>query len=141
MLLITTYVAQSQIEGLGVFSGEFVPRGSLLWSLNPKFDIFVHETEIGALPPHMRTFIARYSYPHLEMPGYRVVDVDNGRFMNHSLAPNTDFRIFDKGYALADIAEGEEITCNYHEFDPDFVGFMPGIVAASLDAPLHTNGG
>jgi SET domain-containing protein len=141
MLLITTYVAQSQIEGLGVFSGEFVPRGSLLWSLNPKFDIFVHETEIGALPPHMRTFIARYSYPHLEMPGYRVVDVDNGRFMNHSLAPNTDFRIFDKGYALADIAEGEEITCNYHEFDPDFMGFMPGIVAASLDAPLHTNGG
>jgi SET domain-containing protein len=141
MRLITTYVAQSQIEGLGVFSGEFVPRGSLLWSLNPKFDIFVHETEIGALPPHMRTFIARYSYPHLEMPGYRVVDVDNGRFMNHSLAPNTDFRIFDKGYALADIAEGEEITCNYHEFDPDFVGFMPGIVAASLDAPLHTNGG
>jgi uncharacterized protein len=141
MLLITTYVAQSQIEGLGVFSGEYVPRGSLIWSLNPQFDIFVHETEIGALLPHMQNFIARYSYPHLEMPGYRVVDVDNGRFMNHSLAPNTDFRIFDKGYALADIAEGEEITCNYHEFDPGFVGFIPGMVAASLDAPLHTNGG
>jgi SET domain-containing protein len=141
MLLITTYVAQSQIEGLGVFSGEFVPRGSLLWSLNPKFDIFVHQTEIGALPPHMRTFIARYSYPHLEMPGYRVVDTDHGKFMNHSLTPNTDFRVFDKGYALADIAEGEEITCNYHEFDPGFVGFIPGMVAASLDAPLHTNGG
>jgi SET domain-containing protein len=139
MLLITTYVAQSQIEGLGVFSGEFVPRGSLLWSLNSKFDIFVHETEIGALPPHMRTFIARYSYPHLEMPGYRVVDVDNGRFMNHSLAPNTDFRIFDKGYALADIAEGEEITCNYHEFDPDFVGFMRGIVPPALETPLQAN--
>jgi len=141
MLLITTYVAQSQIEGLGVFSGEFVPRGSLLWSLNPKFDIFVHQTEIGALPPHMRTFIARYSYPHLEMPGYRVVDTDHGKFMNHSLTPNTDFRVFDKGYALTDIAEGEEITCNYHEFDPGFVGFIPGMVAASLDAPLHTNGG
>jgi len=141
MLLITTYVAQSQIEGLGVFSGEFVPRGSLLWSLNPKFDIFVHQTEIGALPPHMRTFIARYSYPHLEMPGYRVVDTDHGKFMNHSLTPNTDFRVFDKGYALTDIAEGEEITSNYHEFDPGFVGFIPGMVAASLDAPLHTNGG
>ena len=141
MLLITTYVAQSQIEGLGVFSGEYVPRGSLLWSLNPKFDIFVHETELGALPPHMRTFIARYSYPHLELPGYRVVDTDHGKFMNHSLTPNTDFRVFDKGYALADIAEGEEITCNYHEFDPGFVGFMPGMAAAPLDAPLHANGG
>lgn len=137
MLLISTYVAQSSIEGLGVFAGEYVPRGSLIWNLNPKFDIFVHETEIGPLPPHMQTFIARYSYPHLEMPGYRVVDVDNGRFMNHNLTPNTDFRIFDKGYALRDIAQGEEITCNYHEFDPDFVGFMADFAPAPLEAPLR----
>lgn len=141
MLLIATYVAQSPIEGLGVFAGEYVPRGSLIWSLNPKFDIFVHETEIGALPPHMQTFVARYSYPHLDMPGYRVVDVDHGKFMNHSLAPNTDFRIFDRGYALVDIAEGEEITCNYHEFDPGFVGFLPGLAATSGDAPIHVNSG
>ena len=58
-------------------------------------------------------------------------------YMNHSLAPNTDFRIFDKGYALADIARGEEITCNYHEFDPDFVGFMPDITAAVRLQPLN----
>ena len=68
----------------------------------------------------MHDYIARYSYPHLEMPGVVVVDSDNGRFMNHSMQPNTDFRVFDKGYALVDIAAGEEITCNYHEFDPGF---------------------
>lgn len=139
MLLISTYVAQSPIEGLGVFAGEYVPRGSLMWSLNPKFDIFVRMAELETLPSHMRGFISRYSYPHLEMPGYRVLDADNGRFMNHSLAPNTDFRIFDKGYALVDIAEGDEITCNYHEFDPDFVGFLPGIPAATIDATLHAS--
>ena len=137
MLLISTYVAPSSIEGLGVFSEEYVPCGSLIWSLNPKFDIFVNEMELGSLPAHVRGYIARYSYPHLEMPGCRVIDVDNGKYMNHSLAPNTDFRIFDKGYALADIARGEEITCNYHEFDPDFVGFMPEFAAASLlEQPL-----
>jgi len=140
MLLISTYVGQSSIEGLGVFSAEYVPCGSLIWSLNPKFDIFVKEAEIGALPPHMRNFISVYSYPHLDMPGYRVVDVDNGRFMNHSLRPNTDFRVFDKGYAITDIAEGDEITSNYHEFDPGFMGFMPGLVRAQLDTPLHANG-
>jgi len=141
MLLISTYVGQSSIEGLGVFAGEFVPCGSLIWSLNPKFDIFVKDVEIGALPPHMRTFIARYSYPHLDLPGYRVVDVDNGRFMNHSLEPNTDFRIFDKGYAVTDIAQGHEITCNYHEFDPGFAGFLPGLTAAAAhDTSLHANG-
>jgi SET domain-containing protein len=139
MLLISTYVAPSAIEGLGVFAGEPVSRGSLIWSLNPKFDIFVHQTEIGALPPHVQSFLTRYSYPHLEMPGYRVIDVDNGKYMNHSLAPNTDFRIFDKGYALTDIAAGDEITCNYHEFDPGFVGFLPGLVEPSLETALHAN--
>jgi SET domain-containing protein len=139
MLLISTYVAQSSIEGLGVFADEFVPSGSLIWSLNPKFDIFVHEAEIGTLPPHMRGFIARFSYPHLDQPGYRVLDADNGRFMNHTLRPNTDFRIFDKGYGLMDIARGEEITCNYHEFDPGFVGFLQGLAGAPHERSLHAN--
>ena len=124
MLLIGTYVAQSPIEGIGVFAGETAAKGSLIWSLNPKFDLFIHLSEIGDYPPHMRDFIARYSYPHLEMPGVVVLDSDNGRFMNHSLTPNTDFRIFDKGYALVDIAEGEELTCNYYEIDPAFNGFL-----------------
>lgn len=137
MLLISTYVAPSSIEGLGVFCDEYVPCGSLIWSLNPKFDIFVNETEVGALPPHMQVFLARYSYPHLDMPGYRVIDMDNGKFMNHSLNPNTDFRVFDKGYALTDMAPGDEITCNYHEFDPGFAGFMPEIAAAALERPLN----
>ncbi|MGA7457170.1 MAG: SET domain-containing protein [Methyloceanibacter sp.] len=139
MLTVSTYVAPSAIEGLGVFAGEFIERGRLMWSLNPKFDIFVTREELGALPPHVQHFIARYSYPHLEMPGVVVVDCDNGRFMNHTLAPNTDFRIFDKGYALIDIAEGDEITCNYHEFDPTFAGFFPHIQAAVAHGRLHAS--
>lgn len=133
MLLISTYVAPSSIDGLGVFADEFVQKGSLIWSLNTKFDIFVTEAEIDAMPPHMRGYLARYSYPHLDMPGYRVIDLDNGKFMNHSPTPNTDFRVFDKGYALTDIARGEEITCNYHEFDPGFAGFLPAISASVID--------
>jgi SET domain-containing protein len=137
MLTVSTYVAQSAIEGLGVFAGEFIPAGNLMWNLNPKFDIFVDRREIEGLPPHMQDFIARYSYPHLELPGVVVVDSDNGRFMNHSLSPNTDFRVFDKGYALVDIPQGEELTCNYYEFDPTFTGFFPAVQAAVSTARLH----
>lgn len=75
------------------------------------------------LPAHMQDYVARYSYPHLEIDGVRIVDCDDGKFMNHTERPNTDFRVFDKGYAIVDIAAGEEITCNYFEFDPDFRGF------------------
>jgi uncharacterized protein len=133
MMLVKTYLALSQIQGLGVFAGEPVPRGGQLWVLNPKFDIFVHPSELAALPSHMHDFVARYSYPHLEVGEVRVVDCDDGKFMNHSDRPNTDFRIFDRGFALFDIAAGEEITCNYYEFDPGFRGFGP---ASALDLAI-----
>ncbi|BAQ16540.1 SET domain-containing protein [Methyloceanibacter caenitepidi] len=136
MLLISTYVGLSSIEGLGVFADEFVPRGTLIWLYNPKFDILVGDTDVDALPPHMQNYIARYSYPHLERPGFRVIDVDNGKYMNHSRTPNTDFRLFDRGFALTDIAQGDEITCNYREFDPAFVDFGTVAFAEPADLPV-----
>lgn len=140
MLTVSSYLAPSAIDGIGVFAGEDIERGRLIWSLNPKFDIFIHPSEMEAYPPHLRGFIARYTYPHLEMPGVVVLDSDNGRFMNHTLAPNTDFRIFDKGYALFDIAQGEELTCNYHEFDPTFMGYFPAVQAVMAESRLHAGG-
>ena len=112
-------------------------RGRLLWSLNPKFDIFIYAGEIEGFPPHVQDFIARYSYPHLEMPGVVVVDSDNGRFMNHSLTPNTDFRIFDKGYALVDIAQGDETHLQLSRVRSDLRGLLPGVQAAMSAARLH----
>ena len=35
MMLVRTFVAPSEIQGLGVFAGEFIPGGSHLWVLNP----------------------------------------------------------------------------------------------------------
>jgi uncharacterized protein len=122
MLLVRTYVGQSAIQGLGVFAGEFIASGALFWSLDPKFDIFIDATELERLSSHMQEYLARYGYPHMERPGVIVLDSDNGKFMNHTDEPNTDFRIFDKGYALVDIAEGDELTCNYYEFNPYFRG-------------------
>ncbi len=120
MLMVSTYLAPSAIEGLGVFAGEFIERGRLVWSLNPLFDISIRESEIEGLPQHMQDFIKRYTWTYLKMPGVVFLEGDYGKFMNHSLTPNTDFRVFDKGYALTDIAQGEEITCNYHECDDTF---------------------
>ncbi len=140
MLMVSTYLAPSVIEGFGVFAGEFIDRGRLIWNLNPKFDIFINESEIDAYPLHRQDFMSRYTYPHLEMPGVVILDSDNGRFMNHSLTPNTDFRVFDKGYALVDIAQGEELTCNYHEFEPTFSG-CPAMHAVVAENRLEAGGG
>ncbi|ODA67317.1 SET domain protein [Methyloligella halotolerans] len=123
MMLIRTYIAPSTIQGIGVFSQDFVPKGTLIWSLHEKLDVQMSSQDIAALPTHMQDFVRIYSYPHLERDGYVVVDSDNGRFMNHSGAPNTDFRDFYKGFALDDIQAGEELTCDYGELFPNFSGF------------------
>ncbi|TIS47846.1 MAG: SET domain-containing protein-lysine N-methyltransferase, partial [Mesorhizobium sp.] len=38
MLLIRTYVAQSAIEGVGVFAAEPIRKGASIWRLDPDFD-------------------------------------------------------------------------------------------------------
>ncbi len=126
MMLVRTYVAPSSIEGLGVFADEDIPANTLIWCLDPKFTVTFSPEELKELPDYQREFVERYSFPHLKMENHLVVELDNGRFMNHSENPNTDFTIFEKGYALRDIRKGEEITCNYYEFDPTFAGvFTP----------------
>ncbi|WP_088344978.1 MULTISPECIES: SET domain-containing protein-lysine N-methyltransferase [Rhodomicrobium] len=122
MMLVRTYVAPSQIEGLGVYADEFIPSGTLIWQFNPKFIASFSPSDIEELPPHTREFVEKYSFPHVENGNHLVIELDNGRFMNHTEQPNTDFTEFSQGYAIRDIAAGEEITCNYYEFDPSFAG-------------------
>lgn len=125
MMLIRTSIAPSAIQGIGLFSQDFVPKGTLIWRLHEKLDVQMSANEILALPPHMQEFVRIYSYPHLKRDGYVVLDSDNGRFMNHSETPNTDFRDFYRGLALEDIQPGTELTCDYRELFPTFQGFGP----------------
>lgn len=81
--------------------------------------------QIARLPPLQREFLERYGYPHMTEPHVTVLEFDNGRFMNHSVTPNTDFTRPEVGFAIRAIAAGEEITCDYREFDPSFV-MQPG---------------
>jgi SET domain-containing protein len=131
MMLVSTYLSNSKIEGVGIFAAEPIKAGEVIWRLEPKFDVFFTEAEIDDLPPHMQDFIERYTYPHIRMPGVLILEADNGRFMNHSETPNTDFAGFDQGFAIRDIAQGEEITCNYREFDTTFSGWFPAVKQAA----------
>jgi SET domain-containing protein len=125
MMIVPTYVAPSAIEGVGIFAVEAIAAGSPVWTLDERLDLLLTSSEITALSPLQRDFVDRYGYPHLIRPGITVLEFDNGRFMNHSDAPNTDFTDPRMGWALRDIAAGEELTCNYTEFDPGFV-MQPG---------------
>ena len=133
----------SEIEGVGIFAAAPIKAGTAIWILEDKFDLIVPTADLEGLPELQRNFIERYGYPHMTMPGLTVLEFDNGRFMNHSNSPNTDFTKPDMAWAIRDIAEGEEITCDYSEFDPGFA-ILPGrnFVAEPMRARVASlNGG
>jgi SET domain-containing protein len=118
-MLVRTFIAASRIEGVGVFAGEPIRKGQPIWKFDSRFDLLIPLADYRSSPPQLKELFDRYSYPSQDRPGFLVYEVDNGRFMNHAEDPNTDFAGIG-GRALEDIAAGEEITCNYAEFYPDF---------------------
>lgn len=122
MMLVPSYVAPSRIAGVGVFAKEPISKGMRLWQMHPRIDLFFTAAEVEAMPSSARDFFQTYAYPDTRRPAFLIYNSDNGRFMNHSDRPNTNFTSFDAGYAIAQIEAGEEITCNYTEFQPGFDG-------------------
>lgn len=125
MMTVPTFVGPSAIEGVGIFAAEPIAAGAAIWELSDDLDLLLTREQLARLPELQRSFIERYGYPHMSRPQLTVLEFDNGRFMNHSAAPNTDFTRPDVGYAIRDIAAGEELTCDYSEFDPSFT-MQPG---------------
>ena len=125
MLLVNTYVASSSIEGVGVFAAEPIEAGQPIWRLDPDFDRLIPVRTYESSPLHVKALLDRYAYPSPDRPGFLVYEVDNGRFMNHSETPNTDFSASAGGSALCDIEAGEELTCDYRQFYDGFVLHEP----------------
>jgi len=128
MMLVETFVGPSAIEGVGVFAVDRVRAGTRIWTFDRHFDLAVPKAELLAKPPCISSLMVRYAYPYHEDHGVLILESDNGRFMNHSFEPNTDFKPHIEAYALRDIDAGEEITCDYREFDPNFA-LLPSVVA------------
>ncbi len=125
MMLIPTYVAPSRIEGVGLFAAENIPAGALIWRLEPALDRLLTKEDLAALPADHQAFVERYGYPYPHDPSITIIELDNGRFMNHSTAPNTNFSDPDTGFTRTFIPAHDELTCDYSEFDPSFE-ILPG---------------
>ena len=116
MMKVRCYLGPSVIEGLGVYTSEPIARGTIIWRFEPDFDQVFRADFPVSQPDHIREFLERYTYVHPWDASLIVLDADEGRFMNHSESPNTDFSDGEVGIALRDIAAGEELTCDYAQF-------------------------
>jgi len=125
MMTVRCYLAPSTIEGLGIFAAETIAKGDLIWRFEPQFDQILSLDYSASLPDHVREFLERYSYAHPTDASRIVLDADEGRFMNHSETPNTDFSTPEIGVALSAISRGEELTCDYRQFTAGEVIHQP----------------
>jgi hypothetical protein len=116
MLIVKTYLGKSNIEGLGLFAAERIPKGKIVWILTPGFDVILTKKEIDKLPNVVKSFIIHYGY-HSENEGGWVICGDNARFINHSDNPNLAEEDYKPSIAQRTIEKDEEIVCNYFLFD------------------------
>lgn len=122
MLLVKTKLQMSGIQGLGVFADQFIPAGAVVWEQHPQFDIQFPPAALDEFPQYTRDRIMHFAYVD-KRTGMGILCADDARFMNHSNDPNTRTFVDENGHerdlAVRDIQPGDEITCDYHEFDDD----------------------
>lgn len=113
MLTIRTYLDKSPIEGVGVFTRELVKKGTLVWGDHPLIDFELSREQVESLPDAARDFVESVAVPYPIGADNFWLSLDNGNYMNHSETPNVDAH----GYAVMDIPEGTELTCDYYKLD------------------------
>jgi SET domain-containing protein len=115
MIIVSTYLANSPIHGLGVFAREPIPKGTKVWEYHPVFDLTFSEDQFEALPASVRDEVEIHLYQP-EAGGPLYYESTMGKYMNHARDPNVDFTDVGVGWATRDIAAGEELTCDYRHF-------------------------
>lgn len=126
MLLVKTKIGKSGIHGIGLFADQFIPKGSIVWKFQPGFDLKISENCLDKLSEFSREQFLNYAYLNKKTGNY-VLCFDDARFYNHSKNPNCVSYYPDLedeegiDIAVIDINKGDEITCDYEEFDFNFL--------------------
>ncbi len=116
MLTVETYLDRSGVDGIGLFAARDIAEGEIIWRFHPETEIHYDEKDWRILrreiaAPCFRA-MEKYAYKHR---GRYVLDLDDGRFMNHS-ASAANVGGGDPMTALRPIKRGEELLCDYSLF-------------------------
>ena len=119
MLIISSYIERSEIEGLGLFSGQDINEGDIIWYLDPTVDHVFTDIEfdhmLSVLHQDNQEKFKKWTY---KRDGDYILCSDNTKFANHSDTPNCK-SLGQHDVALRDIKKGEELTYDYRFIDDD----------------------
>ncbi len=118
MLLVKTRIDRSNFHGIGLFAAEFIPKGTMTWQYKPEFDLSYSKEIVQKMPVYARKRFLDYSYFDFDQKKY-ILCFDDQRFINHSSNPNIKSTP-NSDVAIRDIKKGEELTCNYEEYEKNW---------------------
>ena len=124
MYKVQVRIADSTIEGKGVFAEEDIPKDKVVWIFTANHDILMTTDNFTALPNDTKLAMEKTGYIS-PWSGYWVFPPANdpAQYTNHSSKNNLsaifDAKVSAEPYFIANrnIKKGEELTNNYHEFD------------------------
>lgn len=124
MLQVKTKVKEAfrnnQSIGFGLFADQFIPKGTIIWKLNPLIDKIINVDQLVNFSELELKYINTYCYRENTV---MILCADDGKYYNHSVNCNCDDLIDDVlgsiTVAKVDINEGEELTSDYRTFDDD----------------------
>lgn len=135
MLRVRTYLHNSAVHGIGLFVGEDIPKGTVVWEFNPHVDLVYTpeqwQTLSAGIAPQSLEALKRYSYKE---NGNYYLCLDNAQFMNHSA---NQFNVENDRKtnimrACCDIWKDEELLCDYFQYgdcDDEHVLLLKSILA------------
>lgn len=121
MIHIEYKIKSSPTHGIGLFAGQEIKRGDVIYTTSPLLDIDISTEEFESLSNNEKKEVMYYGYFHQKTQKWHVA-FDAIRVLNHAtlgvanVTQDEDMLMT----ALRDIAEGEEILQDYAElFLPD----------------------
>jgi SET domain-containing protein len=121
MIHITYNLKTSDLHGIGLFAGENIKQGQLIYTASPLLDLNITQQQFDSLNKKEQDEILWWGF--FDQPSQMWhVDFDVSKFINHSHdATVTQDQGHDEAYLIAsrDIRSGEELTQNYLEFESE----------------------
>lgn len=124
MITVNASARPSKVHGIGLFANERIPKGTVVWKFDPRFNLVFDPKEVEAMPPAQQQMIKTYAYLS-KTSGKYIFPADDGRFLNHSslncnIGDIQDYQGNDEEtptIALRDIEKDEELLIDYRTYD------------------------
>lgn len=119
MIHVKYKLDKSDNHGIGLFAGEDIQKGQLIYTASPVLDLNITQEQFDSLNEKEKEEVRYWGF-WIEEEKVWHVDFDVSKFINHSFEPTiTQDPKYTDAYLVAarDIEEGEELTQNYLEFE------------------------